>query len=292
MTTPPSPDPKLPGVPAPRPWWKRKWGIAGIIFGVLLVVGGISNAMTPAAGAPPSPSPRSVGLASPGPMAAAPSATATAEPVPSTAGLAATPTPEPTVAPTDPPAATPTPKPTATPVPTILKTAGRGDKVVKFAAQDGPTYARITAKGSGNFAVISYEGSSYGDLLVNEIGSYAGSVYIEPAINRLKISASGSWTVEIHPIEAAGEWGGTTALAGKGDRVVILSNAASGITTIKNKSASNFAIVAYSMDGDYLDLLVNEIGSYSGEVLLPDSDPMVLAIHDVGGSWSMSPVSQ
>jgi hypothetical protein len=39
-------------------------------------------------------------------------------------------------------------------------------------------------------------------------------------------------------------------------------------------------------------MLVNEIGSYSGEVMLPPPDPMVLAIHSVGGSWSLSPVEQ
>ena len=32
--------------------------------------------------------------------------------------------------------------------------------------------------------------------------------------------------------------------------------------TIKNKSKDNFAVTAYTQDGEYLDLLVNEIGSY------------------------------
>jgi len=162
---------------------------------------------------------------------------------------------------------------------------------VKFTAQEEPTVARITNQGSSNFAVVSYVGSSYDDLLVNEIGSYSGWVYVAAGVNRLKMTSSGSWTVEVRPIETARAWDGVSRLTGKGDTVVLLSGAASGITTIKNSSHSNFAVIAYSTEGDYLDLLVNEIGSYSGEVLLPDGDPMVLRIQDVGGTWSMSAVS-
>jgi hypothetical protein len=198
-------------------------------------------------------------------------------------------TPTPTEEPTPEPTLEPPARPTATP--SIVKTSGRGDKIVKFTAQEEPTVARITNQGSSNFAVVSYVGSSYDDLLVNEIGSYSGWVYVAAGVNRLKMTSSGSWTVEVRPIETARAWDGVSRLTGKGDTVVLLSGAASGITTIKNSSHSNFAVIAYSTEGDYLDLLVNEIGSYSGEVLLPDGDPMVLRIQDVGGTWSMSAVS-
>jgi hypothetical protein len=176
--------------------------------------------------------------------------------------------------------------------PVVFKTSGRGDKVVRVPAQEAPTYARITAKGGGNFAVVAYVGSDYDSLLVNEIGSYAGWVYVNPGVSRLKVTASGTWTIEVRTIDSARSWDGSATLAGKGDAVVLLSGGADGITTITNKSSSNFAVIAYSPYGDYLALLVNEIGSYKGEVLLPGSDPMVLSIHDVGGSWSLSPVGQ
>jgi hypothetical protein len=192
------------------------------------------------------------------------------------------PTPEPTLA--------PTPKPA--PVPPVLKTAGRGDKIVKFGAQDTPTYARITAKSGGNFAVISYTDTEYGDLLVNTIGSYGGTVYIAAGVNRLKVSAGSSWTIEVRPVAAAKYWDGMSAFTGKGDYVLNLTGSSFGISTIKNVGKSNFAVVVYSQEGDYLDLLVNEIGSYNGEVMLPASDPMVFAIHADGGSWSLSPVQQ
>ncbi len=72
--------------------------------------------------------------------------------------------------------------------------------------------------------------------------------------------------------------------------MILLTGGSFGTTTITNKGRDNFAVVAYSVDGDYLDLLVNEIGSYRGEVLLPIEDPVVLSIHAVGGAWTMTAV--
>ncbi len=278
-------EPVLPATsPVPKPpWWKRKWGIVTIVVVALLVIGSLSNATNPD---------KTASTVSPSPegTVTSPTASPTPDPTATVGEESAEPTAEPTEEPTAEPTVEPTPAPIAASA--IVKTSGRGDKIVKMPAQDEPTYARITGKGSGNFAVISYAGSAYDDLLVNEIGSYSGSVYIAAGVTRLKISANGSWTVEVRPITSAKHWDGSAALTGKGDSVVILSGGASGITTIKNKSKSNFAVIAYSTDGDYLDLLVNEIGAYNGEILLPDDDPIVLSIHAVGGTWSWSAVEQ
>ena len=161
---------------------------------------------------------------------------------------------------------------------------------MKFPAQDGPLVARISNSGGSNFAVISYSGSQYNDLLVNEIGSYSGRVYVAPGVNLIKITSSGAWTVDLRVITSAPKWNGSSALSGKGDSVILLTGGSFGTTTITNKSKSNFSVVAYSTEGDYLDLLVNEIGSYRGEVLLPTEDPVVLSVHAVGGTWTMSAV--
>ena len=181
--------------------------------------------------------------------------------------------------------------PAATPA-TIADVSGKGDKVVKVSAQESPLVARITNKGQSNFSVTSYIGSMYDDLLVNEIGGYAGSVWVNPGVTRLKVNSSGRWTIVLKPISAVRQWDGSAAISGKGDQVVMLSGGSSGTTTIKNKGHDNFSVIAYGPDGEYLDLLVNEIGSYNGEVLLPDNDPIVLSIGAVGGTWSFSAVSQ
>ena len=106
----------------------------------------------------------------------------------------------------------------------------------------------------------------------------------------LEITSSGQWTVERSFLDGATQWDGLSDLSGEGDSVVVLTGGSFGATTIRNRSNSNFAVIAYDEFGDYLDLLVNEIGNYDGEVLLPGDDPTVLSIHAVGGSWSMSAV--
>ncbi len=178
-----------------------------------------------------------------------------------------------------------------TPAPLVLLSeSGTGDKVLRIEAQGIPSIAHVTGQGGGNFAVISYVGTAYDDLLVNEIGSYDGTVYLPPGVSSLEITSSGRWQLEISALEGAPLWDGTTPLNGHGDLVVLATGTSFGATTIDNRSTSNFAVIAYSEFGDYLDLLVNEIGNYHGEVLLPIDDPTVLAIRDVGGTWSFSAV--
>ena len=286
MTEPLTPEPLTPVPPTPEPprtqppWWKRKWGIAGIVVGVLLVLGVIGNLTNP------QPDASSASTAPSASIAVATSADSTGSPEASASV-------EPTTEPTSEPTTEPTAVPTATVVDPILeKTAGQGDKIVRFTAQEAPTVARITAAGGGNFGVVSYVGTEYNDLLVNVIGTYGGWVYVAPSVDRFEITSSGSWTVEVRPITTARSWLASEPIAGKGDAVLMLSGGASGITTIKNQGSGNFAVVAYTPEGEYLDLIVNEIGSYSGEVMLPAADPMVIEVSAVGGTWSMSAVSQ
>jgi hypothetical protein len=67
--------------------------------------------------------------------------------------------------------------------------SGRGDDVVYLPYGDR---ARFTHDGQSNFIVIAYDPGW--DLLVNEIGSYAGTVpFTAPAI--VQIEADGNWTV-------------------------------------------------------------------------------------------------
>jgi len=184
----------------------------------------------------------------------------------------------------------PTAEPAASAAP-IGEDAGRGDVVLRIEGQELPTVAVITHQGKNtNFAVTSYIGTEYNALLVNEIGNYSGMVYVAPLVDTLEITAGGDWTVTRYNLDGATQWDGLTDLAGEGDSVVVLTGGSSGAVAITNQSESNFSIVAYDEFGEYLDLLVNEIGDYSGEVLLPDADPMALDITAVGGTWTMSAI--
>ncbi|HEY7223724.1 MAG TPA: hypothetical protein VH561_09065 [Micromonosporaceae bacterium] len=166
---------------------------------------------------------------------------------------------------------------------------GRGDKVVKLKLDtDYVHIAKITHSGSSNFAVWSLDadGSNL-DLLVNEIGSYTGvrPIDIRDTPAALKIEADGSWKITIQVAQKAPRWTGNKS--GTGSAVLLVDPAAaSGMTTIKitHTGSSNFAVWVYGAND--ADLLVNEIGHYSGETILP-SWAVLLEI-EADGKWTVT----
>ena len=176
--------------------------------------------------------------------------------------------------------------PPSTTLPADLTYTGRGAKVVKLKlASDHVHIATITHQGSGNFAVWSVDSAGENiDLIVNEIGKYSGVRPLDfvetPAA--LKIEANGTWRVVVRVAEKAPVWTGTTS--GKGPAVLRIGpGAVDGLATIAftHTGSSNFAVWAY---GDSRDLLINEIGKYSGETLLPSGT--VLVEIEADGAWT------
>lgn len=168
------------------------------------------------------------------------------------------------------------------PVPKEIKYTGRGDKILTITKPDsnGIGYAAITHKGSSNF-VVETVGSE--QLLVNEIGKYSGRILFDMAegedTKRLKITANGSWTVTALPMEKLRRF--KDKISGEGDDVIVYVGDG-GVADIKHTGESNFAVQTYNGDGR--ELLVNEIGSYSGEQLLPADGAIVEITAD--GDWS------
>jgi hypothetical protein len=188
------------------------------------------------------------------------------------------------------PVASPTESaPPASPGAPLTSSSGKGDKILNIDPQDVPTVASFTHKGKRNFSVKSFIGTDNDDLLINTIGAYKGDVWVNAGVTRFQITADGPWTVSIKLVTDATAWDGSAPLSAKGDAVLMLAGAASKAMAIEAKGKDNFAVLAKSPEGDYLDLLVNEIGNYSGEVLLPDADPIVLEIHGDGEVWTLSP---
>lgn len=205
-------------------------------------------------------------------------------------------TPRPTVAaaPTATPEPTPppTPEPTAAPAFAQITLTGSGSKVAKFTIpEDAAAIASITSSGASNFAVwaVAADGVQ-NQLLVNVIGRYAGTVLFDVSFGEhsvaFEIEASGSWQIVVQPVTAARVWEAGAAGAGTGDDVLLLEEPPTGlvVSTIKHTGTSNFAIWSYSLDG--ADLLANEIGAYSGEVIIPPGT-YVLAI-TADGAWSLT----
>lgn len=72
---------------------------------------------------------------------------------------------------------------------------GTGDDVLLIEKLDGSNPARITHSGSENFTVWAYGGST--GLLVNEIGSYEGTVRVPSGTMVIDVAADGAWTFEL-----------------------------------------------------------------------------------------------
>jgi hypothetical protein len=200
-------------------------------------------------------------------------------------------TSEPTAAPTPTTAPTPTPEPT--PAFAAIELSGIGNAVPRFDIPEGSAaIAQIAHGGASNFAVWTVDASgSQTDLLVNTIGTYSGTVLFDEQdgshTDAFDIEADGRWTVTIRPVTEAFHWDGTETLTGAGDDVVILDPASSGLksTTLTHAGDGNFAVWLFSPSGR--DLAVNEIGQFSGEVLIADGTFLMEVT--ATGQWTSSP---
>ena len=142
---------------------------------------------------------------------------------------------------------------------------GNGDKIIQLSS-GMPFVADINFQGDSNFAVWLLDGAlNDADLLVNNIGNYTGTVLNpEDSMGGLKIEGQGSWSVDIRDVSSVEFF--NSSISGQGDDVVFFDGSPNSIAKITNQGDSNFAVWLYSEDGT--DLLVNEIGNYSGEQLL------------------------
>lgn len=102
----------------------------------------------------------------------------------------------------------------------------------------------------------------------------------------LRIEADGDWRVVVQPLSEVSPWPGTPS--GTGAAVLRLSQGpVSDLTVLMmtHHGESNFTVTAY---GQETDLLVNEIGNYTGEVQLP-LGTTVLEI-EADGTWTLDEV--
>jgi hypothetical protein len=225
-----------------------------------------------------------------------------------------TPAPTFTPAPTDTPAPTATPPATATstepPAPTPIPTfppdfpvafLGPGDKVLDITRWGPGVLAIIAAQPEDNFVVQSYDqNNELIDLLVNDIvGTYAGFKPINwnnQKASMLQVKANsvgGDWTITYLPIyaEQIATLNTPGTFDGAGDNVLRLNGFTLGTATITaNQNDDNFVVQAYDQDLNYLDLLVNEIGAYSGTVILPRGTAYL--VFTAAGPWSIQVSTQ
>lgn len=163
---------------------------------------------------------------------------------------------------------------------------GFGDDVVKIAKHETTAEAlTITHQGGRNFIVESLDASLRDvDLLVNTIGNYSGTVVMDASSHKrvqtdsLKITADGAWTITLKPMQAVKSFDGSAPIEGSGDDVFYYT----GKTTsalFAHTGSRNIIVQSYGSRGD---LLVNDIGAYSGRVVWAEGLYQVSA----DGNWS------
>ena len=165
---------------------------------------------------------------------------------------------------------------------------GSGDNFFEYTVPNGDAAVlEISHTGLSNFAVWTYDSDNEPlDLLVNTIGNYSGdrpvNFLVDETVAFLEITADGSWEVTAHDLASLPIQ--DQSASGVGDDVVVL-NLTSPQVTLTHNGESNFAIWAWTFDE--VDLLVNEIGPYSGTVRSPNGGFVVYDI-TADGDWTVN----
>ena len=165
--------------------------------------------------------------------------------------------------------------------------SGKGDDVVNLPQGAINGLVAASYKGSSNFVIeVLDDGNQTADLLVNTIGSYSGTTSyglnsLGGDATKLKITASGSWTVHVAPFNEAP----SLPTSGKGDGVFKYEDSASPTWQITHSGQSNFSVSEES-DASIMGLLVNEIGNYKGTVPA-SAGPSIISI-TADGKWTIT----
>lgn len=192
--------------------------------------------------------------------------------------------------PTNTPIPTRTPSPTPAPEPIMFQ--GSGDDVVDLSVIWSDSWGDtaflhiIGPTVYDNFIVYSYDMSGNKDeLLVNTIGSYDGYLLLLSPIGRLSIEAGGAWSVEALPLIPQNSHliGIPGTYSGHDDDVVVLIGSPD-LAIFDAPEYDNFIVYVLTSTGEK-DLLVNEIGPYTGTKILPNNAFMLEVF--ASGDWSV-----
>jgi hypothetical protein len=164
-----------------------------------------------------------------------------------------------------------------------------------FELESGLVTFKITHKGSSNFSItLMDDAGEYVDLLVNVIGSHEGAkaLGIKSSGKYIcDIQADGNWTLKIEqPRPSTGDKP-PLELSGKGQSISQFLELSSGLMKIemKHKGESNFSVLLLDGNGDYIDLLANEIGNFEGTKAIGiDSSGIYIMSIEADGEWAIN----
>lgn len=163
---------------------------------------------------------------------------------------------------------------------------GNGDDIIDVPSDLSTAIVTAKNEGSRNFVVKALDSSMDSvDLLVNTIGAYEGTTMIgtKPAtVSHLEINSSGKWSITISPLEDTPS--ASNGKSYKGDQVLFLRASDAKKLTFTNSGKSNFVVKGITDSGS-INLLVNDIGDYTGTVV---NKNYIMLIVTSSGTWSVS----
>gem|GEM_PF-568130 len=174
--------------------------------------------------------------------------------------------------------------------------AGQGQEFSPFfTLGSGLTTFHMEHDGSANFIVWLLD--DQGDrvaLPVNEIGSFDGSKAIgidSPGIHLLDIQGDGNWTITVEQPTPSPAPSPPQTYTGYGQEFSPFFTLGSGLTTfhMEHDGSANFIVWLLDDQGDWVELLVNEIGSFDGSKAIGiDSPGIHLLDIQADGSWTIT----
>lgn len=168
-----------------------------------------------------------------------------------------------------------------------LTYAGVGDDVIELSSELATGIMEFSYVGEGNFVIWTYD-KDMGmiDLVANEIGSvksasaFGLSYFSTTKTKYIEVTGSGDWEIKIKPVSTAPAL--STSGSGSG---VFKGSISSGKKSFTHDGSRNFVIWQWCTNG-VTDLLVNEIGSYSGSKVVKGGT--CLFVVDADGSWTFN----
>lgn len=185
-----------------------------------------------------------------------------------------------------------TEKPTETTLldiePPLIKTfKGSGDDVITDIYVDSGSIIKFVCADNRHKSVKAHHDDTY-ELLLNETKPYSGITFLVDCYDTyvdFEINASSDWTLEIYELGSTS----TDSFSGNGDYVTPMFYASSNVYEIQYSGERHIAVKGYYDDFDY-DLLVNEIGSYSGKVYFTPKNKVAFFTIETVGEWSIKPI--
>lgn len=178
-----------------------------------------------------------------------------------------------------------------------IQISGSGKTATQtFVLQKGISIFEMSHTGDSNFVVeLLKSNGDYVDMPVNEIGNYSGKKAIgieKSGTYLLNIEADGNWTVNITQPRPSSGIKKPITFTGKGDDVpqfIYIKKKGLVRFNMSHDGESNFIIWLMDGNGKYVDLLVNEIGSFSGSKALKIRKKGVYLLDiTADGNWSVS----